>query len=337
MLRPDAHTPLRGWRVEQDGGDGHATLESTQWEGSSCCDIEPSNPDGGGSLVATSTDWLVRSQEIDLVALGFSARHLDTAPDLKISERFAPLPPGNADEYFLKVELRDASHAPIEWWGRDGPATHWSFADASPVSCSSDTCALSRADGSPFWTTREHTFSAYGSGLRYVFWKDGGREAGAFAGRYGTLLDAPTLSVKLATDCGASTAAPAAAAPAARATATEADARPLRARGRRASGAGVPQPQLLAPRLVRRRFAHRAAVWLVLVRLRMGGFALQPRRRRRAARVRGGVGRPHGGAASSRRSARRLRRRPSPFTTVASSRAGGRRRRRPPRSTAARP
>ena len=73
-----------------------------------------------------------------------------------------------------------------------------------PPECSL-TCELQRRGPSPFWANVSTTLTGYGAGVRYVLWRDGGREGEAdgegsqadYAGTVGTLLDAPMLTVTL--------------------------------------------------------------------------------------------------------------------------------------------
>ena len=60
--------------------------ETLQLDGGSCCDIEPTD---GGQLLATSREWFVREQEVDLRATGLPASFIDRAPPITVSERFA--------------------------------------------------------------------------------------------------------------------------------------------------------------------------------------------------------------------------------------------------------
>ena len=209
---------LEGWHVVVNGGDGYAARESLQLDGG-CCDITPQE---GSQFIATSSGWFVREQEVDLCATGLLPGFLDRAPNITVSERFAQLPDGSAsegqanqsDRFFLAVELLDSRRNTIVRWGPAGPPPGdnsnaagageedeeherwWSFSPDQAATCSKS-CELSRAGGSPFWSVRRHTFSAYGVGVRYVRWRDGGRDGGDFSRQFGALLDAPSLTVDL--------------------------------------------------------------------------------------------------------------------------------------------
>ena len=196
----DATSPLPATTAAVQGSSSFDVLESTAIL-STCCDVRPLAL--GGAFVATSSLGLMREQEVDLIACGFDESYLDTVqPRIFVSERFAQVPPGERDEAFLRVELRDKQHEVIAEW-QPGEVSQ----RASPTRCSSS-CELSRVDGTPFWTMMSHNFTNYGSGVRYVHWRDGGRDGEAYTGHVGTLMDAPTLTVDLlpasgcAKDCG---------------------------------------------------------------------------------------------------------------------------------------
>ena len=204
LVRPDA--PLEtAWQLEANAGrarvsSGYDLVDSMSLLGT-CCIIH--SRARGGQMIATSRQGVVREQEVDLLALGFSPRYLDSAPPIHVSESFAQLPPGLHDEHLLRVELRGAAHEVLAHWDVGGGALQ-----QSPAQCTS-MCELRRRDGSDFWLNRTHTFVSYGRGVRYVHWRDGGRDADAYEGHSGALIDAPSLKVTLdasrgcAASCGA--------------------------------------------------------------------------------------------------------------------------------------
>ena len=167
---------------------GYKAIESTSLLGT-CCIVRSHAQ--GAQMIATSSQGMVREQEIDLLALGFTSDYLDSMPPIHVSERFAQLPPGLHDEYLLRVELQDASHQVLTHWQLGSDAQR-----ASPPQCSA-MCQLRRRDGSGFWINRTHVFSNYGRGVRYVRWRDGGRDGDAYDGHTGALLDSPSLTLTL--------------------------------------------------------------------------------------------------------------------------------------------
>lgn len=126
--------------------------------------------------------WNRKAQTIDLVALGFDPAWLDNAPALAIEETFRTVvdnafctyPSGNAlDLYYLKVELRDANQtviATVNWGSTSSPLL-------APMA----------------GVVHSHTFNGYGSGLRYIYFEDGGMDAGWWAGFYGTQMEHPSV------------------------------------------------------------------------------------------------------------------------------------------------
>ena len=120
---------------------------------------------------------------------------------MHVSERFAQLPPGSGDMYFVYVQLLDANRMPLASWGRDGPGAYWQFATDVEPQCAAG-CFL--ANNQSVWATQAFSFAGYGAGVRYVRWKDGGRDAEAFAGRHGAVLASPSLTVATAApgECG---------------------------------------------------------------------------------------------------------------------------------------
>ena len=72
----------------------------------------------GDYMAGTSFEWCTRSQEVDLIAAGFSAAFLDSAPDLHASEWLTEV--SIPDAYYVRFELRDADHNVIDWWEEAG-------------------------------------------------------------------------------------------------------------------------------------------------------------------------------------------------------------------------
>jgi uncharacterized repeat protein (TIGR01451 family) len=156
LANPGAETGnLSGWMILQNNGNGWATTTDT--------------PHMGSRSFVTSYGWDTRYQEVDLLAEGYSAAYLDSAPEVDAGEWIRGFNCGGgcnpADTYYIHVELRDASHAPIASWDT-GMQTATSI-----------------------WTEYAHTFSGYGSGLRYIYFEDGGRDVEYWWGNYGAQMD----------------------------------------------------------------------------------------------------------------------------------------------------
>lgn len=114
-----------------------------------------------------------KNQEVDLIAKGFSAAFLDASPDILVEETFQLVWDNNyfclgGDVYYLKVELRDASHSVIASinWGSSGAPL---YATASGI-------------------THSHLFSGYATGVRYIYFEDGSQDLGYWDGFYGTFM-----------------------------------------------------------------------------------------------------------------------------------------------------
>ncbi|MBK9272727.1 MAG: T9SS type A sorting domain-containing protein [Saprospiraceae bacterium] len=129
-----------------------------------------------------SLSWNRKSQTIDLISKGINASWLDSSPDIYVAETFSTgwtnafctYPSGNSlDLYYLRIELRDAGNnvlASINWGSTGVPL----FAPTSGI-------------------THSHTFSGYPSGVRYIYFEDGGMDAGWWNGFYGTYMDDATV------------------------------------------------------------------------------------------------------------------------------------------------
>ncbi len=113
------------------------------------------------------------SQEIDLLAKGYSASALDNEPSVTASTFVAGHWPNASDAYRVVIELRDENHDVID---------------------SFDTGAQNAA-GDHIWTEISHTFTDYGSGLRYIYFRQEGDDAEFWAGRYGTVFDDASLTI----------------------------------------------------------------------------------------------------------------------------------------------
>jgi hypothetical protein len=135
-------------------------------------------------MAGTSWQWCTRYQEVDLLAAGFTAATLDAAPQVDIQEHVTEI--NVPDSYYVRVELRDASHAVIDWWEETGTtpgsATCGDFNDP----CQYDD------DG---WFLVQHTFTSYGSGLRYVYFEDGSVDGEMWAEWYGAWFDDARVEV----------------------------------------------------------------------------------------------------------------------------------------------
>ncbi|MCK5559500.1 MAG: hypothetical protein KAJ51_02860, partial [Thermoplasmata archaeon] len=160
LTNPGAESgSMSGWNILADGGNG--------WRAT-----------GGGYEgnyhFLTSYSWCKRYQELDLLTKGYSTDQLNASPTIYAEEWFCGSSPNYGDSYYLKVELRDGNHNPI--------ASYDSGTNKATTS----------------WQKLSHTFSNYGSGLRYIYWEDGGDDAEYWRGYYGARLDAAFLTIATA-------------------------------------------------------------------------------------------------------------------------------------------
>ena len=145
-------------------------------------DVRDSGYEGNHSF-STSYKWCKRSQEIDLLAKGYTEAQLDAVPTINVEEWFA----GYGSEWddqnhhrdycYLNVELRDRYHHAI---------------------ASYDFGVFQTSPGSGWfgpWEQRSHIFSGYGSSLRYIYFEDGGNDWEYWAGQYGPALDAASVTL----------------------------------------------------------------------------------------------------------------------------------------------
>jgi hypothetical protein len=156
---------MSGWTILKAGGNG--------WT------IDTGAGKEGTKSFATSYGWCERYQEIDLLALGYSADLLDTAPAIEIGEWFAGLGAvwmydyAHQDYAYLRVELRDAQHKVIASYGSG-----------------KFQCPDNNGGWWGPWVQKQRVFSSYGRGLRYIYFEDGGKDREYWAGYYGTRMDA---------------------------------------------------------------------------------------------------------------------------------------------------
>jgi methionine-rich copper-binding protein CopC len=135
----------------------------------------------------SSYEWGTLSQEIDLVAAGYTGGALDAQPQINFSTWLAGYDSGSGtnDPYSVTVELRDASHAVV---------TSYATGDQT-------------ANGT--WTEISRTFTSYGTGVRYVYVQLRGKDSSWWAGNYGTAFDDTAVSIGVPTPPTVTTLSPA--------------------------------------------------------------------------------------------------------------------------------
>ena len=131
-----------------------------------------------GSLknYVTSYEWCCRSQLIDLVSLGFQPLLMDEIqPTIEIMEWFR----GRNDcgfEFRLRVELLNSDKAVITTFSSFRTIEQWQ-ADAVG------------------WVRVEHKFSQYGKGVRFIKFKDGGKDTLWWLGHYGSKMAGASVKI----------------------------------------------------------------------------------------------------------------------------------------------
>jgi hypothetical protein len=167
LVNPGAETGnMNGWTITASGGNGWAVgFDSLVHSGS--------------YSFSTSHGWDTRYQTVDLLAAGFTTAELDTAPDITFSEWMASRP-DDGGQYYLNFELLGADDNPAD------PIASYSFgSQSSPI-------VLSAGSG---WFQESYTFSDYGTGVRYLYFEDGGSDVNGWGGNYGTHFDDASVLV----------------------------------------------------------------------------------------------------------------------------------------------
>lgn len=147
-----------GWTINLNGGDG--------WYNGNDYVFAPRS---GTTAFATSYDWDVMHQTLDLTTLGYSAAELDMSPTIRVGVWMYTRV---NSYYFISARLLDANGAEI--------TTPYAMGtQASPIF----------VPGGTNWFLQSHIFSAYPAGVRKVEFTIGGKDAIFWAGHYGTQFD----------------------------------------------------------------------------------------------------------------------------------------------------
>ncbi|MCX4242016.1 hypothetical protein [Paraliomyxa miuraensis] len=155
--------------VETGNFDGWQVLQQSDAQ------VRQNEAHDGTWAVHTSFGPFTREQEIDLVALGLDPAFLDTSPEIVVEDWFREV--YDSDPYWVRVELQNESHAPIDLWTVEG----WTPGD--------------EGYDDDEYVAEQHTFSGYPAGLRYIRFRDGGQDGEYWAGHYGVIIDAPRLEL----------------------------------------------------------------------------------------------------------------------------------------------
>ncbi|MDD5084314.1 MAG: peptidoglycan-binding protein [Candidatus Moranbacteria bacterium] len=176
LANPGAETgDFSGWTVVSGAGIGAGELDDGWGVGGAAHEGAYGFVSSYGASSPSGPFVMdVLSQEIDLVgAAGYAGSYLDTAPQIDASTYVigADSGSGTDDPYRVVVELRDASHAVVA-----------SYDTGDQV-----------ADGT--WQHISHTFTGYGSGVRYIYFAQKGRSSAWWAGQYGANFDDASVTV----------------------------------------------------------------------------------------------------------------------------------------------
>lgn len=154
-----------GWDVLVAGGDG---FEATAGAAHS-----------GSFEFATSYSQSERRQIVDLIALGFTPAQLDAEPEVRVGEWLREVC-ATGDPYSVSVQLLTDQRVVLDEWGQSGVTA------APGVGCD-------YADD--LWFELRHPFRAYGPGLRYIVFSDGGYDSEFWGGFYGVRFDDAWVSL----------------------------------------------------------------------------------------------------------------------------------------------
>ncbi|MFT6098593.1 MAG: hypothetical protein ACJAYF_001135 [Arenicella sp.] len=152
---------MTGWTILEDGGNGWRAV---------------TNANTSLNGFQTSHRWAKREQIVNLMDMGFSAAILDKAPPILISEAFGKR--FCADQYFLDIELLGANQQVLKTW-------------SSGVREHENTVCEWRA----YQEFLEQKLSNYGAGVRYIRWRDGGKDTEGWGGHYGAQLENAYLGI----------------------------------------------------------------------------------------------------------------------------------------------
>lgn len=159
FTNPSAETgDFTGWN-KVDGGSGWGIFDDY-------------NDAHGGyrSFMASYANGTL-SQEVDLVAKGYSPTYLDSQPPIVVSDYVKGRWPNFADPYRVIIELRDTSHNAIA-----------TYDTGTQIATNT-------------WEQISNTFNAYGAGVRYIYLERVGTDAEFWLGQYGVAFDSASAYI----------------------------------------------------------------------------------------------------------------------------------------------
>jgi F-box protein 2 len=165
LVNPGGETgTLNGWQILQSGGNGWTAAAG-----------DPKLTLFGQLVFLTSYELDTRSQLVDLVAAGYTATTLDASPPIDVREWYHGGGYTTTDSYYLRIELRDGSMAVLDSYmlGSQG--------------------SMITTDGT--WHAAGQALTGYPSGVRYVYFEDGGQDTEFWMGYYGAAMDGASVVV----------------------------------------------------------------------------------------------------------------------------------------------
>jgi hypothetical protein len=162
LANPGAESGVTGWTFT-NGGNGWSIPTNSAYAYQ------------GQRYFQASYSWCIKTQTIDLLASGYSRTYLNTQPAIVVKENYIGGGPNFADDYYLKVLLKDSMNNVL--------ATYNYGSTSTPAIANTS------------WQQAGTTFTNYGSGVKYVVFESGGKDVEFWAGNYGTLIDGAEVKV----------------------------------------------------------------------------------------------------------------------------------------------
>lgn len=164
LTNPGAESGGTGWTTIANGGNGMSYSFDTFVH-------------SGAQSFQTSFGLDSVSQRVDLLAHGYSANDLDSAPSITFNI-WVGTRADQAGQYYVKFSLLQQDGSTV--------VTTTNFGTSS---------ALVPLAANTSWFPVDYTFSNYGSGVRYAYIEFGGQDQSGWAGNYGTHFDDASINV----------------------------------------------------------------------------------------------------------------------------------------------
>uniref|UniRef100_A0A3B3HPY2 FBA domain-containing protein n=1 Tax=Oryzias latipes TaxID=8090 RepID=A0A3B3HPY2_ORYLA len=168
LKNPCGEEGLEFWKVTENGGDGWMVDDMPE----NCGQDFPFK--NVKKYFATSYELCLKRQVIDLLAEGYLSDELDAQPVVKVEDCRTDC----GCEYQLTVCLLDENRKVIQKF--------------QPEELIIDP----NEDGGS-WKRIEHTFPAYGSGMRFISFEHGGKDTKWWKGWYGVRVTESSVTINL--------------------------------------------------------------------------------------------------------------------------------------------